>query len=612
VAPCVSAQERIEFRLGSGDVGGVPTSGWGVEEMRRVAVTAVVATLSLLIGLTPATATTGSRFRRAVRSKGGVVATESRPAARVGIRVLDRGGNAVDAAAATVLAIGVTQPQSCGIGGGGFLVYRSAEGRSATLDFREKAPAAFTPTVFEQPGIHNDFSGHRTIGVPGVVDGMRKALNRFGTISFKEAVAPAARLAERGIRVTPATARAMAEEGHRLRLFPEAARIYLEDGEPFEPGDLLRLEDYARSLRLLREQGADAFYQGRIARLIMEDMRQSGDYPGDRGLMTRDDLASYRAKWRRPLFGSYRKHQIVAMPPPTSGGIAIIEMLNILEGFDIRSFGHSSADHFHYLAEAQKIAWADRNAYVADTDFVDVPVEGLVSKSYAASRRAAIRRNRAQTYRPGVFDVEDRITGVDEPGGSTTHVSVIDGWGNAVAVTCTIEQNFGSGVVAPGTGFLLNNQLTDFGDPGTANEPEGGKRPRSSMSPTIVVSRGEPVLVAGGAGGSLIIMGVLHAIVNVVDFRKGIGHALDAERMDAQLAVTEPEMLLLIEDARVGPRVEAELQRRGHVFDDLNGEYDGEYARWPRIQAAAVSRRFPGANVGASDPRAEWGTLGQR
>ncbi|CAN5704601.1 gamma-glutamyltransferase [soil metagenome] len=579
--------------------------------MRRCLV-AGVALLSLFAGASPAIATEGSRFRPPVRSDEGVVATESRQAARVGVHVLREGGNAIDAAVATVFAIGVARPQSCGIGGGGFLVYRGADGTRATLDFRETAPAAFTPTVFQGSGIFEDFSGHRTIGVPGVVDGMWEALERFGTIDWADAIRPAEHLARRGITVTRSLSADMASQQERLELFPEAADIYLKNGRrPYPVGSKLVQKDYARSLELIRKQGPRAFYEGRIARLIIRDMRRSGDLPGDRGLMRLRDLAGYDSKWRAPLTGTYRGHKVIAMPPPTSGGVATLEMLNILEGFDVASFGHSSADHFHFLSEAQKIAWADRNEYVADPDFVNVPTRALTSKSYAAKRRREISGERAKKYEPGNFGNAVSAS-TDAQGGTTTHLSFIDQWGNAVAVTCTIEQSFGSGVVAPGTGFLLNNEMTDFGDPGTANEPEGGKRPRSSMSPTIVAHEGEPVLVTGGAGGPLIIMGVLHAIVNYVDFDMDIAHAVDAERSDAQLAVTEPGFPLLLEDGRVPAAVENELESRGHELVTLEGIYEpeDEYAVLPRIQAAGVDPAS-GQRLGVSDPRAENGTLGQ-
>ena len=577
--------------------------------MRRRLATVVSIVLGMVAVSLPVSATEGSRFRPATRSDRGIVVTESMPAARVGVKVLRDGGNAVDAAVATIFAIGVSRPQSCGIGGGGFLVYKGADGKAAALDFRETAPAAFTPDVFSGNGIFNDYSGHRTVGVPGVVDGMWEALHRLGTFRWSRVIAPAERLARRGVTVTASMARDMAEEGDRLRLFPRAASIYLENGRPYEPGDRLVQRGYGNSLRLIRRQGPRAFYRGRIADLIIESMRNSGRYPGDRGLMRRSDLRAYDALWRRPLTGSYRGRRITAMPPPTSGGIALIEMLNILEAFDLASFGHASADHLHYLSEAQKIAWADRDTYVADPAYAPVPTRKLISKRYAAARRMEIRRFRAQAYDPADVGAS-KPAGRGEVEGSTTHVSVIDRWGNAVAITCTIEQSFGSAVVAPGTGFLLNNEMTDFDDPGTANEPEGGKRPRSSMSPTVVSRRGVPVLVAGGAGGSLIIMGVLHAVVNKIDFGMNLAHAVDAERIDAQLGVEGPPFPVLLEDGRVPQHVETALEKRGHeisTYEDIFVPED-EYALLPRIQSARLQPRT-GRTVGLSDPRTDHGTL---
>jgi gamma-glutamyltranspeptidase/glutathione hydrolase len=574
--------------------------------MGRVRRSLLVGPVALLLAISPAFAGQGSRFRPAVTSRGGVIATESMPAAQVGLEVLNSGGNAVDAAVATVFAIGVSRPQSCGIGGGGFMVYRSASGATAALDFRETAPAAVNPQTFQGDGIYRQFTGHKTVGVPGTVAGLHAALTRFGTISWADAIAPAESLARNGTVVDEPLHTAMEQNQQRLKMFPAAADIYLVGGEtPYPVGSTLVQRDYADSLALIAEQGPKAFYEGEIAELIVEDMEGSREdpvAPGDEGLMTADDLAAYEVKWRTPLIGKYRGHRVIAMPPPTSGGIAVIEMLNILEGFDIRGFGHSSADHFHFLAEAQKIAFADRGQYVADPDFENVPTRELISKRYAASRREEIERFRAKTYAPGNFGGSNDAEGADvefDRQVSTTHISVIDRWGNAVALTCTIEQEFGSAVVAPGAGFLLNNELTDFGDPGTANEAEGGKRPRSSMSPTIVTLADSPVLVTGGAGGVRIIMGVMHAVVNTIDFKMDIAHALDAERMDAVRGLP-----LEIEDARVSEADLAELERRGHQLIRL-----GEYAIRPRVQAAAAAKHR--LREAVSDPRTVNGSVGQ-
>jgi len=561
-----------------------------------------LAALAVVLPLTPvADARVGTQFREAVTGTRGVVASESYAASRVGRAVLEAGGNAADAAAATVFAIGVARPQSCGIGGGGFAVVREADGGTDALDFRETAPAAFRRDSLAGPGLHNEFTGHLTVGVPGTVAGMHALLRRYGTVPFAAAVAPAEVLARRGFRVPASLSKAMADNARRLRLFPAARARYLLPGDlPHPAGATLRQPELGATLRMLMREGPRAFYGGEIARRVVRDMRAPRPDTRDPGLLTVKDFAAYRAKWRRPVQGTYRGHRVIGMPPPTSGGIAIIEMLNILSRFDLAAAGPGSPDALHLMAEAQKIAFADRGAYVADPDFVRVDTPSLISTVYAGTRASEIDGQRAKTYGPGLGPPT-------RPGESTTHVSVIDRTGMAVAVTCTIEQEFGSAVVAPGTGFLLNNELTDFGAPGTANEPAPGKRPRSSMSPTIVVSPdGRPALVVGGAGGARIIMGVLQQIVNTVDFRYPIDVALDAERIEAAGARLE------VEDARIPPETLTELERRGHRLTRL-----GQYAVRPRINAAGVlpptsqfDRRL--RFEAAADPRTDNGALAAR
>jgi gamma-glutamyltranspeptidase / glutathione hydrolase len=536
----------------------------------------------------------GSKFREAVRSDGGVIASESPDASRIGLEVLDGGGNAVDAAVAATFALGVSRPQSCGIGGGGFMIYRGADGEAAALDFREAAPEAIEPDAFAGSGIYAAFTGHKTVGVPGIVAGMQEALDAYGTLTLAEAVAPAERLARDGFEVSEPLSNEMGNNAERLKLFPEAAGQFLVGGEkPYEPGSTLTQSQLADTLALISREGPEAFYEGAIADRVLADMQEAGDYPGDEGLLTEEDLAVYRAVWREPLTGDYRGTEIIAMPPPTSGGVAVIEMLNILEGHDLEAKGQSSVDALHHIAEAQKLAFADREEYVADPDFVDVPTERLINKAYAEERRAEIDAQKAGSYGPGAPS--------GNPESSTTHLSIIDAAGNAVSLTCTIEQPFGSAVVAPGTGFLLNNELTDFSGPGTPNEPEPGKRPRSSISPTIVVEDGKPVLVVGGAGGARIIMGTLFAIINTVDFGLDPARAVDAERLDQQ-----PNSKMALEDGRISPTVQGELKGRGHKI-----ERKGEYEERPRVQAAGIDRDT-GERLAATDPRSgEQASAGQ-
>ena len=564
-----------------------------------------VATLMLILML-PAgdtLAAEGSRYGDAVRSRGGVIASESPAASEVGLEVLNAGGNAMDAAVATTFALGVARPQSCGIGGGGFLIYRGADGESAALDFRETAPKAVTPKTFAGQGLYKTYTGHTTIGVPGTVAGMKAALDRYGTISLAQAIAPAEHLAGAGFEVPESLSQEMGNNVARLKLFPATRQQFLVGGqEPYTTRSVLTQPQLAGTLELIAKEGSDVFYKGEIADRLVSEMQNAGNFPGDEGLMTKEDLASYQPVWRKPLVGDYRGHEILAVPPPTSGGVVVIEMLNMLEGFDLASEGQSSANTLHLLAEAQKLAFADRGKYLADPDFVDVPVEKLTDKSYAEGRRAEIDAGKAGSYEPGKLDEAGQTSSTGENAeGSTTHLSVIDSSGNAVALTCTIEQSFGSAVVAPGTGFLLNNELTDFSEAGTANEPEAGKRPRSSISPTIVVRNGQPILVVGGAGGPQIIMGSLLAVVNTIDFGLDPARAVDSERLDEQSGT-----MMSLEQGRVPAQVQAELIARGHSIDRK-----GEYADLPRVQAAGTDSKT-GEHLAATDPRStESGALGQ-
>jgi gamma-glutamyltranspeptidase/glutathione hydrolase len=584
--------------------------------------TATTVVLALLLVAAPVHAAEGSRFRQAVRGTTGVVATVSPLASSAALDVLAQGGNAVDAAAAAVFAVGVVRPEMCGIGGGGFLVYRGAGGEVAALDFREAAPAAHAHSagVAEAGPFFQNGTGHNRVGVPGTVAGLSAAVRRYGTLPLRDVVAPAERLARDGFPVSRDLALYLRIHADRLKLYPESARTFLIGGRlPYPEGSTLVLRDYADALALIMRDGPKAFYRGPIAHALVADMDQPGvDYAGDAGFLTMDDLKHYRAIWREPLAGTYRGREIVAMPPPTSGGLAIVETLNILEGLDVAGFGQSSADHLHYLAEAQKIAWADRNAYVADPAFADIPVEMMSSKAYAAARGAEIDRFSAKDSYPAgrssSSPPEDR--GGTAEGGQTTHVSVIDAAGSAVAVTCSVELPFGSAVVAPGTGFPLNGQLGDFG--AAPNDAAGGKRPRSSMSPTIVVDDGRPVLVLGAMGGPTIPLAVVQTIVNTVDFGLDLAHAVDAERADAQQCpdVGAPPRTLCLEYARVRPDVQADLTARGHtlgypfcathVASGGNPRCDAEYHPYPEVQAAGVDATT-GDRLAVSDPRGEWG-----
>ena len=574
--------------------------------MARPALPVPIATLVLAAAVAlpaaPAAAQQGSKLRPAATGAGGVVATESPAAGRIGRDVLRAGGNAVDAAVATVFAVGVARPQSCGIGGGGFAVYRSHTGKVRTLDFRETAPKAFRPDTLSPPGLHKTFTGHLTVGVPGTVAGLDALLARYGTRTLAQAIRPAERLAREGFAVPASLTRSAQDNAQRLRLFPAAAAQYLPGGAPPQTGSTFRQPELAATLRRIMRSGSHAFYRGTIAKRIVRDMAAPRSTP-DAGVLTMEDLADYGPVWRQPVTGVFGDARVIAMGAPTSGGIALLEVMNILRGDDLKTIGRTSADGIHLLAEAQKIAFADRNAHVADPAYVRVPSGPLTSAEYGAERRREIDLQRAGTYRAGVFTgpAAARAAGADAKlDGSTTHISVIDRRGSAVALTCTIEAEFGSAVVAPGTGFLLNNELTDFGAPGTANEPAAGKRPRSSMSPTIVVRDGRPIVVAGAAGGARIIAGVQHVVLNRLLHGMSIADALDAPRWDAASGSLE------LEEARLDAVVVTELERRGHRLVRL-----GEYGVRPRVNAAGADLDGP-TSAAAADPRTEDGARAVR
>jgi gamma-glutamyltranspeptidase/glutathione hydrolase len=548
----------------------------------------------------------GSRYRQALVSRYGAVASASPDASAAGIGVLAGGGNAVDAAVATVFAVGVSAQESCGIGGGGFLLYRGADGTEAVLDFRETAPAAL-PADFEAAPRRFRGSGLQVVGVPGTVAGMAAVAERFGTRPLDRLLGPAIALAERGLRLSPLQVDVLSGERERLGTYG-GGRLYLDNGAvpaPFPIGRERRQQDLARTLQTLAAQGPQAFYRGTIAAAIiaeMEGSRTAGLPAGERGVMVASDLASYQPVWREPLRGSYHGRTILAVPPPTAGGIIVLEVLNILQQFPLGrdpAFRHSAADHLHVLAEAKKIAVADRNAYVADPAYVDVPTTRLIAADYAEARRAGIDRERAKDHAPGGFPgISPRPPGgATRPGASTHHISVVDSAGSAVAVTCSVEQRYGSGVVVPGTGILLNNQLTDFDEPGSANEARPGKRPRSNMSPVIVVDNGRPALVLGAPGGPRIPMGVASVISNVVDFGMDPALAVDVARLDAEKCCT-----VELEADRVLPAERQELARRGHTITD-RGEYHPQFT--PLVQVTGI--RPDGLRFSVSDPRYDRG-----
>lgn len=469
----------------------------------------------------------------------GMVVSQQALATRVGVQILREGGNAVDAAVAVGFALAVVLPNAGNLGGGGFMmVHEARSGRSFALDFRETAPAGASRDMYLDdrgqvvPGrsLHTPLA----VGVPGTVAGLTHALRRWGTLPLAQVVAPAIRLAEEGIIVSPSLANALQRTRKPMARWPATRAIFWRDGQPLQAGDRLIQHDLAHSLRTLAAQGPAAFYQGSIAARITAQMARHG------GLITAQDLARYRAIERPPIVGTYRGYRVVTMPPPSSGGVHLVQMLNMLEDQPLAQWGAGSARVVHRMVESMKLAYADRSRYLGDPDFVAVPVAGLTSKAYARHLAATIDPDRA---RPS----SDILPGHPQPYESdqTTHYSVVDGAGNAVAVTYTLNTNFGSGMVVAGTGILLNNEMDDFSAKpgvanvyglvgGEANAIQPGKRPLSSMTPTLVLKDGRPWLVTGSPGGSHIITTVLETLVDTIDFAMNPAEAAAAPRFHHQ------------------------------------------------------------------------------
>lgn len=535
----------------------------------------------------------GERFHPAT-AKQGMVATSHTLATEVALDVLRDGGNAVDAAVTAGFALAVTQPRSGNIGGGGFMLISKGDGSEPeAIDYREKAPAAATEAMFqdESGNVVRDRSRltHLAAGVPGTVAGLALALERYGTISLKQALAPAIRLAREGFIVPQRFTEGLEQARERLERWPATlATFYRADGSAWQPGERFHQPELADTLQRIADHGVKGFYEGKTARLIADEMARYG------GLITLEDLKDYRPEVRTPVHGTYRGYDIFSMSPPSSGGTHIVQILNILEGFPMADFGHNSADAIHYMAEAMKLAYADRSKYLGDTDYVDVPLEGLTSKGYAEELRKTINPEKA---RPASEIKPGQPAAWESP--ETTHFSVVDKWGNAVSNTYTINFSYGSGITVEGAGFLLNNEMDDFsakpGVPnaygligGEANKVEPGKRMLSSMSPTIVKKNGRNVLVTGSPGGSRIITTTLQVILNVIDHGMNIQTAVSMPRMHHQWLPDE----IRIEQG-ISPDTIRLLEERGHTV--VRGSAMGA------IQSIMVGK--DGTLYGGADPR---------
>jgi gamma-glutamyltranspeptidase/glutathione hydrolase len=501
-----------------------------------------------------------------VRARNGMVVSQDLVASQVGVEVLWDGGNAVDAAVATAFALAVTYPNAGNIGGGGFLLHRAASGEAIAYDFREAAPAGATPIMFLREGkydevVHHD--SHLAVGVPGTVAGLHLAWKEKGKLPWKRLVEPAITLAREGFPITDGLARSLKSALPDLKKYPASLAQFSRDGVAYEAGDLLKQPDLARTLERIAKKGPAGFYEGETAELIEKEMRAGG------GLVTRADLEAYAPRKRDPLRGRYRGYEVLSMPPPSSGGVCLIQMLNVLEGYDLRARGFNSAAYVHVVAEAMRRAYADRARYLGDPDFNrDMPIARLVSKEYANELRDSIREDRASASSP------DSFTWPAESA-ATTHLSVVDADRNAVALTYTLEDNYGSKIVVPGAGFLLNNEMGDFnpapglttadGLVGTeANLAAPAKRMLSSMTPTIVAKDGKLSMVLGSPGGRKIINAVLHTILNVIDFGMNAQESVLAPRFHHQWL---PDRILF-EKHGLSPDTVALLVGRGHKLSD--------------------------------------------
>jgi gamma-glutamyltranspeptidase / glutathione hydrolase len=563
------------------------------------------ALIALAAAAAVASAPAGSRAasRAPVHALHGIVGSSEVHASAAGIEILKAGGNAVDAAVATGFALAVTHPEAGNIGGGGFMVIRLADGRETTIDYREKAPRRATRDMFlderGKPVDDRSRIGSLACGVPGSVAGLALAERQYGRLTLARVMGPAIALARDGFEVSAGLAAALERAKPRLSRFPASTRaFYRPDGAAPHEGDRLAQPDLARTLALIAEQGPGAFYRGPIADLLEREMTASG------GLITKDDLASYTPTERAAVTGTYHGYRIVSVPPPSSGGVGLIELLNILEPYPLAEYGPNSSRAMHLIVEAERRVYADRAEWLGDPDFFKVPVTGLTSKSYADRVRASISEGHATPS----AEVRAGAPRDFEPT-ETTHYSVVDAEGNAVATTTTLNGGFGNAETVAGAGFLLNNEMDDFsaaaGSPnmfglvgGDANAVGPGKRMLSSMTPTVVTKGARTVLVLGSPGGSHIITTVLQVVLNVLDFKMNVQQAVDAPRFHHQWT---PDVVT-IEQQGFPADVLTSLQAMGHTTR-VASEDMGE------VHAIAIDPST-GVRYGASDPRGEGVTLG--
>ena len=525
--------------------------------------------------------------------KTGVVSAGRAEASQIGRDILAQGGNAIDAAVAVAFAMGVCEPNANGIGGGGFMMIRDGKtGKCVFLDFRENAPAAATPAMYtpKEPGSNFDVNlgnvyGGKAVAVPGEVAGLLYALEHYGTMTPKQVISPAADLAREGFVVTPLLNADMEEHAPQLKQYGDGWKIYLQDGEAYPVGSTLRNPDLANTLDKIAEGGKDAFYKGEIADKIIAQVQKDG------GVLTHADLEGFTVRVLEPVRGTYRGYELISSPPPSSGGTHVLQILNVLENFDISALEVNSVEYLHLFSEVFKLCYADRAAYMGDPNFVQVPLNGLLSKDYAKELAARVDLSRAQPPAPGDPWKHESM--------STTHFSIADKDGNLVAVTRTINHFFGSCVVPEGTGFLLNDEMEDFTlDPNSKNAVAGGKVPLSCMSPTFILKDGKPFAVLGSPGGIRIISSVVQVISKMID------HGMTLEEAVGSPRIGDDQTDLMIYESRIAPEVIEKLKEMGHpvkAYDD-----------WNRIMGSVNGCVIlpDGTIEGAADPRRDGLAMG--
>lgn len=526
-------------------------------------------------------------YGRHAEGKNGVVAAANPEASKIGVEIMKKGGNAVDAAVATAFAISVFEPNASGIGGGGFMLIRMAKtGKTVVIDYREKAPAKATPDMFvldENGKVVNDeiTVGGKASGVPGTVAGLLTALEKYGTMKRADVMAPAIKHAGEGIIVSKNLEGIIQDNYEKLVKFDAAAAVYLKDGLPYEAGDKLVNKDLAATLTKISKEGKKAFYEGEVAKKIADEVQKQG------GLITVEDLKNYTIEEREPVVGKYRDYTIISCPPASSGGTHIVQLLNMVENYDLKAMGDNTPESWHVWAESMKQAFADRAEYMGDTAYVKVPLKGLTSKEYAKELVKKIDLEKAGK------DIK-----IGDPSkyesGSTTHFSVMDKDGNMVAVTQTINYFFGSGVVVPGTGIMMNNEMDDFvPQKNMKNSIEGGKRPLSSMSPTLVLDpKNRPLMTIGSPGATRIIPAVALTISNVIDHGMTIQEAINAPR------IAQFQSGKLNAEGRISFESYNKLQEMGHEIN-MRGTYDNYFGGVQGIMMDYNTKTLQGG----ADPR---------